>query len=76
MDNVLVFRRQAQQKSKLDNQEFIRLLNDKRFEMIEQKEDLLREKALYNELRSKGIDYLSEVEQGNAPPKEFIIRNL
>ena len=33
-------------------------------------------KALHNEIAERGADYLMEIELGNAPPLEYLVRNL
>lgn len=34
------------------------------------------EKAIHGEIMKKGIDYLTEIELGNAPPMEYIKKNV
>jgi hypothetical protein len=33
-------------------------------------------KALHNEIVERGVDFLTEVELGNAPPLEYLVRNM
>lgn len=34
------------------------------------------EKAVYGEIFKKGVDFLAEIELGNAPPLEYIKKNV
>ncbi len=34
------------------------------------------DKAIHGEIAKKGIEYLTEVELGNAPPMEYIKKNV
>lgn len=60
----------------METQERLRILNDKRGEIHEKQERILREKAVHGELMKKGIDYLTQVELGLAPPYEYLKKNL
>jgi hypothetical protein len=86
LNEIQAHRFQEAQKANLDTKEKIKNLNDIRFALIEKHEQLLQKKALQSEFMKKGysyvryiiirIEYLAEVELGNAPPLEMIAKNL
>lgn len=43
---------------------------------MEESEKLLKKKMQHYELQKKGVEFLANVEQGLAPPIEFIMKNL
>ncbi|OQR88806.1 hypothetical protein THRCLA_10088 [Thraustotheca clavata] len=51
-------------------------LNAERKKLLEQEEELRRKKQEFDYISTKGIDYLVEMEFGQAPPLEFIIKNM
>ena len=46
--------KKEKEKTQLDNQEKIRILNEKRFQIMEAEDKVLQEKAFLAELRKKG----------------------
>lgn len=43
---------------------------------MQKQEEVLKEKALHNELMKKGVDFVAEMHLGDAPPQEFVVKNL
>jgi len=60
----------------LKTDSIIQELNKKRAEIIDKEEELIIKKATLQRLEDRGYDFLAEVELGNAPPMELIIKNL
>ena len=54
----------------------VKELNDKRFELMQKHDKILKRKAEHKALANKGIKFLIEMEMGNAPPKEFLLKNI
>jgi len=73
---VQAFRFQDAQKANIDTKEKIKNLNDIRFALREKEEKLLKQKALHHEMMKRGVDYLADIELGNAPPIEFLEKNI
>ena len=43
---------------------------------MQKQEEVLKERALHNELMKKGVDFVAQMHLGDAPPQEFVLRNL
>eukprot|EP00826_Nyctotherus_ovalis_P026701 TRINITY_DN20834_c0_g1_i1.p1 TRINITY_DN20834_c0_g1~~TRINITY_DN20834_c0_g1_i1.p1 ORF type:complete len:227 (+),score=69.95 TRINITY_DN20834_c0_g1_i1:118-798(+) len=54
----------------------IQLLNRRKAQIVDEEEELIIKKATLEKLEKRGYDFLVEVELGNAPPMELIVRNL
>lgn len=60
----------------LKTDDAIQLLNKRKAQIIDEEEELIVKKATLEKLEERGCDFLVEVELGNAPPMELIVRNL
>lgn len=60
----------------MDNQDKIRQLNELRATISDKQEKILMDKAIHGEIIKKGLQFLTEVELGNAPPMEMIKKNV
>lgn len=60
----------------MDSQDKIRQLNELRAILSDKQEKILMDKAIHEEIIKRGIDFLTEVELGNAPPMEMIKKNV
>ncbi|CAK60339.1 unnamed protein product (macronuclear) [Paramecium tetraurelia] len=67
---------QEKEKKKLETAEKLRDINSKKFELNEQQERILKEKAFHKELQKKGLDFLTQIELGNAPPLDILKKNI
>ena len=56
--------------------ERIRELNEKRFAIDEKLKTIAKKKREHDYLTSKGPDFLVELELGNTPPMEYILKNM
>jgi len=43
---------------------------------IEAEKVISDKKQLHNEIMRRGMDFLSEIELGNAPPLEYVVKNI
>ncbi|KRW98997.1 hypothetical protein PPERSA_11598 [Pseudocohnilembus persalinus] len=76
LEQVQSLKEQKKKEEQMNNKEKQKQLNDKRFQLMQKQEELIKKKAIYNELRKKGDQFLEEMALGNAPPQEFIEKNL
>ena len=67
---------QQKERKTMENQQFIQELNMKRMEFSEAEKKINEQKLLHEAITRRGIDFLSELELGNAPPMEYIVKNL
>lgn len=67
---------QQKERKTMENQQFIQELNMKRMQFTEAEKKINEQKLLHEALSRRGIDFLSELELGNAPPMEYVIKNL
>ena len=67
---------QQRETKAMENQKFIQELNMKRMEFSDAEKKINEQKLLHEALTRRGIDFLSELELGNAPPMEYVVRNL
>ena len=67
---------QQKERKTMENQQFIQELNMKRMEFNEAEKKINEQKLLHEAITRRGIDFLSELELGNAPPMEYIVKNL
>jgi len=67
---------QQKERKTMENQKFIQELNMKRMEFSEAEKKINEQKLLHEALSRRGVDFLSELELGNAPPIEYVIKNL
>ena len=61
---------------KFMNEELLQQLNFQRKKFIEAEKAVAEKKTLHNEIMRRGIDFLTEIELGNAPPLEYVVRNI
>jgi len=67
---------QQKERKTMENQKFIQDLNMKRMQFSEAEKKINEQKLLHEALARRGIDFLTELELGNAPPMEYVINNL
>ena len=60
----------------MDSQDKIKQLNELRAILSDKQEKILMDKAIHEEIIKRGIDFLTEVELGNAPPMNMIKKNV
>ena len=60
----------------MDSQDKIKQLNELRAILSDKQEKILMDKAIHEEIIKRGIDFLTEVELGNAPPMDMIKKNV
>lgn len=93
LNEIQAFKQREMKQAQIENQEKIKKLNEMRFDILEKKEEILKQKAIHSEFMKKGlfklkklfyfhlfflirVPFLSEIELGNAPPKEIIAKNF
>jgi hypothetical protein len=67
---------QQKERKTMENQQFIQELNMKRMQFTDAEKKINEQKLLHEALSRRGIDFLSEMELGNAPPMEYVVKNL
>lgn len=67
---------QQKERKTMENQKFIQDLNMKRMQFSEAEKKINEQKLLHEALSRRGVDFLSELELGTAPPMEYVINNL
>ena len=65
-----------QEEQRFKNEELVQQLNEQRLKFLEAEKVIKEKKQLHNEIMRRGIDFLSEVELGNAPPLEYVVKNI
>ncbi|CAG9320093.1 unnamed protein product [Blepharisma stoltei] len=76
VDEIIAKRQREQQQNLLDQEQKIKELNEERWKILSKHEDLLKKKQIHAKLVERGVDFLAEIELGQAPPKELIMQNL
>lgn len=76
VDEILAKRQREKQQKILKIEANMRELNDKRWQLVQKHEELLKKRIVHHNLVSRGIDFLSEMEMGKIPNKDVIIQNL
>ena len=51
-------------------------LNKQRAELIKKEESICLRRATIAKMEERGYDFMAEIEMGNAPPMDYIMRNL
>ena len=67
---------QQKERKTMENQKFIQDLNNKRMEFSNAEKKINEQKLLHQALTRRGVDFLAELELGNAPPMDYVIKNL
>ena len=60
----------------MKNQEFMQELNLKWFEFDKAEEKINLQKMVHEALVKRGMNFLAEVELGNGPPIEYVVKNI
>lgn len=47
-----------------------------RMKFLEAEKVIHEKKQLHSEIMRRGIDFLTEIELGNAPPLEYVVKNI
>ncbi|EGR34441.1 hypothetical protein IMG5_011370 [Ichthyophthirius multifiliis] len=76
LGEIQAVRQQQKDKIKFEFQQKLRELNDQRFQLNQEGEQLLIKKAQHFELQKNGVEFMSNIEQGYAPPIEYILQNM
>ena len=58
LEQVQAFKKRELKQKQLDNQEKIKKLNEMRFDIMEKKEEILKQKAVHSEFMKKGYIFL------------------
>ncbi len=68
----------ARDKHELTYQTSVKLkeLNERRAQLLDREEEILVRRATIEKLEERGYDFLAEIELGNAPPMEYLAKNL
>ena len=76
LDKLQAEKYREMRKNEVLAQEKIRDLNEAKFKLQEEEDKLLIDKGVFENMRKKGMDYLTEVELGNAPPISKVKQNM
>lgn len=55
LEQIQAFKKRELKQKQLDNQEKIKKLNEMRFDIMEKKEEILKQKAIHSEFMKKGL---------------------
>eukprot|EP00347_Sterkiella_histriomuscorum_P013166 403365756 len=69
-----MFRDKDDQKYK--NEELMQQLNMQRMRFQEAEKVIKEKKQMHQEIMRRGLDFLTEIELGNAPPLEYVVKNI
>lgn len=58
------------------NEELMQQLNIQRMRFQEAEKLIIEKKHMHQEIMKRGMDFLTEVELGYAPPLEYIVKNM
>ena len=76
LDKLQAEKYREMRKNEVLAKEKIKELNDVRMKLTEDEERILREKAVFENVKKRGLDFQTEVELGNAPPMEKLRQNV
>jgi hypothetical protein len=65
-----------QEEAKYDREKRISELNEQRMKFVEAERAVLEKKYVHQEVMRRGLDFLTQVELGKAPPLEYAVRNI
>lgn len=51
-------------------------MNEQRVELIRKEREVRKKKAVHQEMLRRGLEFLTEVQLGKAPPLEFLEKNI
>ena len=54
LEEIQAFKKREMKQQQLDNQEKIKKLNEMRFDIMEKKEEIIKQKAIHSEFMKKG----------------------
>lgn len=75
VDQVEVIRSKRRKQEKTLRDKEVQALNERRVEIEAQEEEVKERRRQQRFLESKGVEFLAEVEFGNAPPLEYLLSN-
>ncbi|CDW71250.1 UNKNOWN [Stylonychia lemnae] len=58
------------------NEELLQQLNIQRMKFLEAEKIINEKKQVNQEIMRRGLDFLAEIELGNAPPLEYVVKNI
>lgn len=76
MDKLYEAKIQEMRKNETVAKDKIRELNAQKKKLMEQEDKVLEQKGKHEKLVQRGLDYLVELEMGNGPDVEDIMRNI
>jgi DNA repair exonuclease SbcCD ATPase subunit len=76
IDEIIAKKQREKQEKVLQLEDNIRNLNEKRWELVQNHENLLKHRQVHQSLQARGLDFLSEMEMGKIPNIEYIKKNL
>lgn len=76
VDKLYEAKKREIKKNEMLSKAKIKELSKAKSELLTKEKKILEEKALHQQLRGRGTDFLTEIELGNAPPLEAIKRNI
>ena len=59
LEQIQAFKKRELKQKQLDNQEKIKKLNEMRFDIMEKKEEILKQKAIHSEFMKKGLFFFN-----------------
>lgn len=76
VDKLYEAKQREIRKNEMMAQSKIKELNLAKVQLLAKEKENLKEKAYHEQIRGRGIDFLKEIELGNAPPLQAIKNNL
>ena len=65
-----------QEEARFERENRVRDLNEQRMKFVEAERTVAEKKYVHQEVMRRGLDFLTQVELGKAPPLEYAVRNI
>jgi hypothetical protein len=76
VDEIIAKRQREKQQKILQTEAYIRELNEKRWNLVQAHEKLLKKRIVHKQLASRGTEFLAELEMGKIPNKDLVMKNI
>ena len=72
MDELIAKQERDKELKRLQNEQKIQELNENRWKLMQQEEEVLKKRGVFNKIRERGVEFLADVEMGRITPSSFI----
>ena len=73
LENILAEKQLIVKNNEIESRDKVKALNELRLELRRKEEEIVKQKAIHEEFRGKGLEYMVEVALGNGPDMEDLI---